>query len=106
MAEVRQQSLNEFIKNVREMRTKEYKVKDFGIKQIYVNKKKLTTTVLWLDGDHTTVKLNTDDPFVQKEFDVYYAVCAAVAKRLYESNTRFKKIIAEKVVYQGKKRDK
>jgi len=79
--------------------------KSVDIRQIYVNRKKLTTTVLWADGDHTTVKLN-QDPKEYKPFDVYYAVCAALAKRVYGSNTKFKKIIEEKTIDQGKKRNK
>lgn len=79
---------------------------DYGhelqIKQIYVNMKKGATTVLWEDGTHTTVKLNIDTERYCP-FDLYYAVCAALAKKVYGSNSRFKKIIEEKTVTQEKK---
>ena len=46
------------------------------------------TTVLWNDGTRTTVKLSDDDVY-----DEYSAFCAALAKRIYGSNSRIKKII-------------
>lgn len=46
------------------------------------------TTVLWNDGTRTTVKLSDDDIY-----DEYSAFCAALAKRIYGSNSRIKKII-------------
>lgn len=46
------------------------------------------TTVLWNDGTRTTVKLSDDDIH-----DEYSAFCAALAKRIYGSNSRIKKII-------------
>lgn len=46
------------------------------------------TTVLWDDGTRTTVKLSDDDIY-----DEYSAFCAALAKRIYGSNSRIKKII-------------
>lgn len=46
------------------------------------------TTVLWDDGTKTTVKLSDDDIY-----DEYSAFCAALAKRIYGSNSRIKKII-------------
>ena len=46
------------------------------------------TTVLWNDGTRTTVKLSDDDIY-----DEYSAFCAALAKRIYGSNSRIKKIM-------------
>lgn len=46
------------------------------------------TTVLWNDGTRTTVKLSDDDIY-----DEYSAFCAALAKRIYGSSSRIKKII-------------
>lgn len=46
------------------------------------------TTVLWDDGTKTTVKLSDGDIY-----DEYSAFCAALAKRIYGSNSRIKKII-------------
>lgn len=46
------------------------------------------TTILWNDGTRTTVKLSDDDIY-----DEYSAFCAALAKRIYGSNSRIKKII-------------
>lgn len=80
----------------------ETKENKYEIKQIYVNMKKGATTVLWEDGTHTTVKLNINTERYCP-FDLYYAVCAALAKKVYGSNTHFKKIIEEKTVTQEKK---
>lgn len=46
------------------------------------------TTVLWNDGTKTTVKLSDDDIY-----DEYSAFCAVLAKRIYGSNSKIKKII-------------
>lgn len=46
------------------------------------------TTVLWSDGTRTTVKLSDDDIY-----DEYSAFCAALAKRIYGSSSKIKKII-------------
>lgn len=46
------------------------------------------TTVLWNDGTRTTVKLSDDDIY-----DEYSAFCVALAKRIYGSNSKIKKII-------------
>lgn len=46
------------------------------------------TTVLWDDGTRTTVKLSGDDIY-----DEHSAFCAALAKRIYGSNSKIKKMI-------------
>ena len=71
----------------------------FGVEQIYVNTEKLATTVMWKDGEVTVVKQSPGE-----QWDVYNAVSAALAKKVYGSNTAYKKMLKEKVVYQGKKK--
>jgi len=57
------------------------------------------TIVFWHGGDKTIVKRAAGEPG-----SLYAAVTAALAKRVYGNNTRFKKMIEKKVVVQGKKR--
>ena len=59
------------------------------------------TTVLWNDGTRTTVKLSDDDIY-----DEYSAFCAALAKRIYGSNSRIKKIIKTQGRFPLSKEDK
>lgn len=59
------------------------------------------TTVLWNDGTKTTVKLSDDDIY-----DEYSAFCAALAKRIYGSNSRIKKIIKAQGRFPLSKEDK
>ena len=59
------------------------------------------TTVLWNDGTRTTVKLSDDDVY-----DEYSAFCAALAKRIYGSNSRIKKIIKAQGRFPLSKEDK
>lgn len=59
------------------------------------------TTVLWNDGTRTTVKLSDDDIY-----DEYSAFCAALAKRIYGSNSRIKKIIKTQARAPMSKEDK
>ena len=59
------------------------------------------TTVLWNDGTRTTVKLSDDDIY-----DEYSAFCAALAKRIYGSNSRIKKIIEAQGRFPLSKEDK
>lgn len=59
------------------------------------------TTVLWNDGTKTTVKLSDDDIY-----DEYSAFCAALAKRIYGSNSRIKKIIKTQGRFPLSKEDK
>lgn len=95
--------IREDLKNRQKIAEREEKaMRRMRIKNIYVNEKKLATTVLWEDGTHTTVKLNREDKENGKKFDVYSAVCAAIAKKVYGTNSKLKRIINEKVVVQGK----
>lgn len=59
------------------------------------------TTVLWDDGKRTTVKLSDDDIY-----DEYSAFCAALAKRIYGSNSRIKKIIQTQGRFSRSKEEK
>lgn len=69
------------------------------IKKIVVNNK--TTIVLWEDGTKTIVRPSAND-----NYDLEAAVCAAIAKKIYGTNSAFKRMIKEKVVVQeNKKKD-
>ena len=68
------------------------------IDKIYVNEKKKTTVVVFEDGTKETVKLEEGG-----SFDVYNAVAICIAKRVYGSNSAFKKAIKDNVTYQMSK---
>lgn len=48
------------------------------------------TIVFWKDGTKTVVKHSDNDPN-----DLYYAFCAALAKKVYGNNSRIKKILSK-----------
>lgn len=74
--------------------------KSYGIKKILVNPEKDTTTVLWNDGTHTTVKrAEGDDPA-----DIWQIVSYALAEKVYGSNSAFKREVKGKVEVQTKKK--
>lgn len=59
------------------------------------------TIVFWADGEKTIVKR------AEGESDsLYTAVTAALAKKVYGNNSKFKKMIEKKVVVQEKKEKK
>lgn len=72
--------------------------KALRIKTIYVNDKKKTTVVVFEDGTKEKVKLEEGG-----SFDVYNAVAICIAKRVYGSNSAFKKAIKDNVTYQMSK---
>lgn len=49
------------------------------------------TIVFWEDGTKTVVKRSKNDP----ESDIYSVVAYALAKKLYGSNSQFKKLVDE-----------
>lgn len=55
------------------------------------------TIVFWGDGSKTVVKRAEDE-----EDNLYNAFCAALAKRVYRSNSKLIKMIHDKVEYQTK----
>ena len=68
------------------------------IDKIYVDEKKKTTVVAFEDGTKEKVKLEEGG-----SFDVYNAVAICIAKRVYGSNSAFKKAIKDNVTYQMSK---
>lgn len=69
------------------------------IKKIIVNDK--TTIVLWSDNTKTIVRPSEHD-----SYDLEAAVCAAIAKKIYGTNSAFKRMIKEKTVVQENKKKK
>ena len=59
------------------------------------------TIVIWEDGTKTIVKPSEND-----NYDLEAAVCAAIAKKMYGSNSALKKEIKKKTVYQKSKKSK
>lgn len=57
------------------------------------------TVVFWNDGSKTVVKRGENEPD-----DAYAAFTAALAIRLYGSNSKLKRLIAAKTVYQKEKK--
>ena len=67
------------------------------VKNVWVNRKKLTTVVKFDDDKIVKVKLSEGD-----EWDVYNAVAIAIAEHVYGSNSAFKKMIDKKMEIQDK----
>lgn len=67
------------------------------IKKIVANDK--TTIVMWNNGTKTIVRPSAND-----NYDLEAAVCAAIAKKIYGTNSAFKRMIKEKVVVQENKK--
>ncbi len=59
----------------------------YQIKKVVVNPKKNATTVIFEDGEVVVVKKSPDDP----EADIFAVVAQAVAKRIYGTNSAFKR---------------
>lgn len=71
------------------------------IKKIIFNRDKKSTTIMWLDGEKTTVKCIEGETFSE-----YHGFTAAVAKRIYGGTGPIKKILNSKKTYQSKKKKK
>lgn len=67
--------------------------KEFQIKQVIFNENKKATTVLFEDGKHIVVKRSEND---YDPSDIYNVVAYAIAKKIYGSNSAFKKSLKEK----------
>ena len=63
----------------------------YSVRSIQFNKNKNVTTVIWEDGSITMVKKKEEDPW-----DEQAAFCAALAKKVYGSTSKVKKMIEEK----------
>lgn len=66
--------------------------KEFQIKQVVFNENKNATTVLFKDGKHVVVKRSESE----WASDIYNVVAYAIAKKIYGSNSAFKKALKEK----------
>jgi len=67
--------------------------KKYQIKKVVVNPEKEATTVIFKDGTVEVVKKSPEDP----EADIFSVVAYAVAKRVYGSNSSFKREVVNKV---------
>lgn len=77
--------------------------KEFQIKQVVFNEKKNATTVLFKDGKHVVVKRSENE----WSSDIYNVVAYAIAKKIYGSNSAFKKALKEKTtLIRNKKKTK
>ena len=68
--------------------------KEFRIKQVIYNNDKKATTVLFKDGSCIVVKKSEND----NKSDIYDVVAYAIAKKIYGSNSAFKKELKEKTI--------
>jgi hypothetical protein len=66
--------------------------KFFDIKSIEVSVDHRTVVVVWMDGETTKVVRSENDPD-----DIYMAFTAALAKKLYGSNSAIKRTISKKM---------
>ena len=69
------------------------KYQPYEIKKVVVNPEKEATTVIFTDGTVEIVKKSSEDP----EADIFSVVAYAVAKRVYGSNSAFKREVVNKV---------
>ena len=76
--------------------------KKYQIKKVVANPKKNATTVIFEDGTVTVVKKSPDDP----EADIFSVVAYAVAKRIYGSNSAFKREVVEHLEFIDKDLEK
>lgn len=80
------------------------KYQPYEIKKVVVNPEKEATTVIFMDGTVEVVKKSPEDP----EADIFSVVAYALAKRVYGSNSAFKREVWNKVEvmkYKEKKSD-
>ena len=69
------------------------KYQPYEIKKVVVNPEKEATTVIFMDGTVEVVKKSPEDP----EADIFSVVAYALAKRVYGSNSAFKREVWNKV---------
>lgn len=70
------------------------------IKRVIQNPKKNATTVIFEDGEVVVIKRSAADP----EADIYSIVAYAVAKKIYKTNSAFKRMVDETIVIPKKKK--
>ena len=78
------------------------KYQPYEIKKVVVNPEKEATTVIFTDGTVEVVKKSPEDP----EADIFSVVAYAVAKRVYGSNSAFKREVVNKVEIMKSKEKK
>lgn len=71
--------------------TRQYVNSFCSVKSIEVSDDHQTVVVIWADGDKTIVKRSKHDPD-----DLYMAFTAALAKKIYGSNSAVKRLINKK----------
>lgn len=74
----------------------------YQIKKVVANPSKNATTVIFMDGEVVVVKKSPDDP----EADIFSVVAYAVAKRIYGSNSAFKREVVEHLEFIDKDLEK
>lgn len=74
----------------------------YEIKKVVINPEKEATTVIFTDGTVEVVKKSPEDP----EADIFSVVAYAVAKRVYGSNSAFKREVWNKVEVMKSKEKK
>ena len=74
--------------------------REFQIKQVIFNENKNATTVLFKDGKHVVVKRSENDG----ASDIYDVVAYAIAKKIYGTNSAFKKALKEKTTLIANKK--
>lgn len=78
------------------------KYQPYEIKKVVVNPEKEATTVIFTDGTVEVVKKSPEDP----EADIFSVVAYALAKRVYGSNSAFKREVCNKVEVMKSKEKK
>lgn len=61
-----------------------------NIRQVYFNKDKLTTTILWKDGEYTTVKCNKND-----KWDEEKAIALCYMKKYFNNRSCYNEIFKQ-----------
>ena len=66
--------------------------KDSGIKKVYINKKKKTVTILWVDDTNTTVTCQKGDTFDEEK-----GILACYMKKVFENRGYYNEIIKDAI---------
>ena len=66
--------------------------KNSGIKKVYINKKKKTVTILWVDDTNTTVTCQKGDTFDEEK-----GILACYMKKVFENRGYYNEIIKDAI---------
>ena len=66
--------------------------KNSGIKKVYINKKKKTVTILWVDNTNTTVTCQKGDTFDEEK-----GILACYMKKVFENRGYYNEIIKDAI---------